>query len=642
MEFQGFTLDKFQEDAIHAIEENCSVVVSAATGTGKTLIADYIIDKYLKENCRVVYTAPIKALSNQKFKDFKNAYGEENVGILTGDIVVNAQAPILVMTTEIFRNMLLTRDPLIDEISYVIFDEIHYMNDPERGTVWEESIIFSPKHIRFLCLSATIPNAAEFASWLEEIKKHEVRVVSYSKRAVPLNHFVYEPRFGIGKVQDLKQFLNIPNYDDVRGKRRKNKGRRSKFSDYSVGTPYDIIKQMKDKLPAIVFSFSRRACEDESLKIIKNEDFADDESRKEIILIYRKHFTPEVNQMRTTAKLREALSKGVGFHHAGLLPQHKEAVEELFGKGLLKVLFATETFSVGINMPAKTVIFNGLRKFDGVNFRLINSKEYFQLAGRAGRRGIDKVGYVVSIIDPRAVDIDEFIRTSSADTDPILSQFKLSYNTVINLLALHSDSEIETILKSNFDYFMKKRKSNKQVRIMATFNNKKRILKKMGYIDENGLTDKGQFARFIYFEELLMTEIFTSELYTKLTDIEIIQLIAGIIYEPRQTDYFSFKGIEKQYSQLLRKIEKNPFVIKKLNRLSLKRMMALTGTWASGGRFKDLLSLTKLAEGDIIRLFRRIIDMIGQVKRASTDPDLRDKLSVCQQRIDRDLVAVDF
>jgi len=176
MRFKRFILDPFQEEAVQAIEHHYSVVVSAATGTGKTLIADYVIDKYLKAHRKIIYTAPIKALSNQKFKDFKQDYGSENIGIMTGDTVINPRAPILIMTTEIYRNMLLVRDPLVSEIEYVVFDEIHYMSDPERGTVWEEAIIFSPPHIRFLCLSATIPNAEEFASWIQAIKNHQVEV----------------------------------------------------------------------------------------------------------------------------------------------------------------------------------------------------------------------------------------------------------------------------------------------------------------------------------------------------------------------------------------------------------------------------------------------------------------------------------
>ncbi len=641
MRFKRFTLDPFQEDAINAIEQHRSVVVSAATGTGKTLIADYVIDKYLKAHRKIIYTAPIKALSNQKFKDFKQDYGSENIGIMTGDIVINPSAPILIMTTEIYRNMLLARDPLVSEIEYVVFDEIHYMSDPERGTVWEEAIIFSPPHIRFLCLSATIPNAKEFASWIQAIKNHQVEVIRYAKRAVPLHHFVFEPRVGLTTAKNLA--ANMPKYGNTFDNRRRGK-RKKRHDYYQVASPKDVVFEMRDKLPAIVFSFSRKGCEFEALKLIKNGDFvSSDDERHCITEIYRKHFNPDVNRMNTTAKLRDVLIKGVGFHHAGLLPQHKAVVEELFSDGLLKVLFATDTFSVGINMPAKTVIFNGLRKFDGRTFRMINSKEYFQLAGRAGRRGIDKVGYVVAIIDGRENDIGKFIQISSADTEPIRSQFQLSFNTVLNLMTHHDKNEIERLLKNNFDYYIRRQKSTRQVRIKASFNNKRRLLQRMEYITHDGeLTDKGLFARFIHSNELLISEMFTTNLYKQLSDTELLQVIAGMVYEQRQNDHFSFHGIGHRYKLLLKKLQENPFVIKKLNKLSLKRMMALVGAWSEGANFEDLLHFTNLSEGDIIRLFRRIIDMINQIKRASCDYELRDRLETCQQKIDRGLVAVEL
>lgn len=643
MEFHGLTLDPFQEDAIAAIDQHQSVVVSAATGTGKTLIADYVIDKFLQGHQRIVYTAPIKALSNQKFKDFKAQYGEENVGILTGDVTINPQGSILIMTTEIYRNMLLARDPLIEEVSYVVFDEIHYMNDPERGSVWEESIIFSPQHVRFLCLSATIPNAEEFAAWIASIKKHPVKTVRYAKRAVPLRHYVYEAEAGLTTAKELKELLSIPTYEQARPRSRG--GRRHERESYEAASPEEVIMKMSDRLPAIVFSFSRKACEDEATKLVKNHDFIKDgDAHRRITEACRRHFSPEINQMRTTAKLKAALARGVGFHHAGLLPQHKDVVEELFAQGLLQVLFATETFSVGINMPAKTVIFNGLRKFDGRSFRTINSKEYFQLAGRAGRRGIDKEGFVVAIIDRREKNFDEFVVASTADTEPIRSQFSLTVNTVINVVSTYDEPTIERLLKSNFDYFLRRKASERQVRVMASFNNKRRLLLKMGYIHPDGsLTPKGHFARFIYFEELLVSEIFTTKLYAQLSDVELLQMVAAIIYEQRSNDHFSFKGVQRAYDRLLDKILRtNPFVEKKLNKLSLKRMMALIGEWASGGKFQDLLPLTSLAEGDIIRLFRRIIDMIGQIEHATSDYELKERLARCVSLIDRDLVAVEF
>jgi len=216
IKFHNFDLDKFQIEAIHAIEQNRSVVVSAATGTGKTLIADYVIDKFLKQGKNVIYTAPIKALSNQKYRDFKNQYGEDKVGILTGDITINPRAELKIMTTEIYRNMLLSRDPDTDNIAYVIFDEIHYLGDIERGTVWEESIIFSKPKTRFLCLSATIPNARQFANWVEFIKKHTVDVVIEKKRAVPLKHLFYDDEKGFAtlkEIEDYKQLDKYPSYN---------------------------------------------------------------------------------------------------------------------------------------------------------------------------------------------------------------------------------------------------------------------------------------------------------------------------------------------------------------------------------------------------------------------------------------------
>ena len=235
MQYKNFTLDPFQVDSIAAIDKNHSVVVSAATGTGKTLIADYIITKYLNLGHRIIYTAPIKALSNQKFKDFTKEFGSKQVGLITGDIVINSEAPILVMTTEIYRNMLMTKDSIINNVTYVVFDEIHYINDIERGTVWEESVIFSPPHIRFLCLSATIPNAEEFAAWISEIKKHEVEVVRYEKRAVPLKHLLFNKKTGLCTVDEFEKLLkkHDPNYSDEkketqfqRPKKRQTKKRR--------------------------------------------------------------------------------------------------------------------------------------------------------------------------------------------------------------------------------------------------------------------------------------------------------------------------------------------------------------------------------------------------------------------------------
>ncbi len=637
MKFKEFTLDKFQVDAVNSVDKGNSVVVSAATGTGKTLIADYIIDKFLKKHKRIIYTAPIKALSGQKYRDFKKDYGEENIGIMTGDVVINPEAPVLIMTTEIYRNMLLSKDEIIEHVRYVVFDEIHFINDLERGTIWEESIIFSPPHIRFLCLSATIPNAKDFAAWIQNIKKHKVDVVKYDKRAVPLKHFIYDTKLGITTVDDVLKDSSFKEYYQV--SRRRKKRIKEKLQ---APSHINLVNQISDKLPCIIFNFSRKDCEKKAVELSKKKDFLNNKHRSEIISLCNKLISAEYRSLESIQKLKKALSKGIAFHHAGLLPKAKELVEILFSKGIIKVLYATETFAVGINMPAKTVCFASLNKFDGLNFRQINSKEYFQMGGRAGRRGIDKIGYVITIIDRFYTDLIKLKQISTKDDIPIQSQFKLSFNTVLNLIKNHKPEEREQILKMNFDYFLKKQKSNKQIRIKATYNNKVKTLKRMGYIHNDSLTEKGLFATRIYSNELLVTELFSGDLYKQLTDAEINILIAAILYEPRRKDYFTLKGINKSYSKIMRLISNKKYVMKNLNKLFVKRMIRVVGDFSNGCEFKDLLDLCSLDEGDLIRMFRRLIDMIRQIRHATQDYELIERLHDAQDKIYRDVIKFEF
>jgi superfamily II RNA helicase len=637
MKFKNFILDKFQEDAVNSIDKGNSVIVTAGTGTGKTLIADYIIDKYLKKNRRIIYTAPIKALSGQKYRDFKKDYGEENIGIMTGDIVINPDAPVLIMTTEIYRNMLLTHDPIIEHVSYVVFDEIHFINDIERGTIWEESIIFSPEFVRFLCLSATVPNAKEFGAWIESIKKHKVDVVEYNKRAVPLNHLVYDVSLGITKIDEvIKDKSTTQRYRENRRQSKKNR------KELPQPDHVALIRQIRDKLPCIFFNFSRKSCEEYALELSKAIDFLDNSQRKRVVELSSKLISPEYRSLNSIQRLKRALSRGVAFHHAGLLPKAKELVELLFSEGIIKVLYATETFAVGINMPAKTVCFASLEKYDGVNFRYINSKEYFQLAGRAGRRGIDEIGYAIAMIERGYTDLQKLKDMSLRDDLPIQSQFKLSFNTVLNLVHYHSPEMREKILKMNFDFFQRKKQTNKQVRVMSSYNHKLKVLNQMGYVKDDKLTEKGVFATHIYSNELLITEIFSSSIYTQLSDKEINVLIAAVIYEPRRKDYFTLKGSERTLNHIMDKISNRKYIMKNLNKLHLKRMIRVIGDFTEGADFKDLLELCSLDEGDLIRLIRRVIDMLRQVAHASDDPEFIDRVHGCINKIYRSVVKFEF
>ncbi|MDA8235761.1 MAG: DEAD/DEAH box helicase [Clostridia bacterium] len=458
-EYRGLVLDQFQVEAMEYIDRELSVLVSAPTGVGKTLIADYTIEKCHQEGRQVVYTAPIKALSNQKYKDFKNQFGDDAVGIITGDIVINSDAPVLVMTTEIFRNMLLTHDPIMESMAYLILDEVHYISDVERGSVWEESIIFMPEHIRLLGLSATIPNVDELANWISSIRQEDVKVVKNFKRAVPLKHYVFEKNMGLGTVKDV---LKVK---DKKTEEWKEDGldqvfRRPKF----VSTTHvDLINYIKGSyLPCLYFVFSRKKCEEFAFELSRNLNFLNNKERGEVDALLEekaKGLAAKAN-VNAVARIHKVLTKGIGYHHAGMLPIVKDVVEELLARRLIKVLYCTETFAVGINMPVRTVCFDSNEKYDGKEFRVMTNQEYFQMAGRAGRRGIDTEGFVFSLADINYFEPDKMVKADEGRLEDLKSQFNLGYNSVVNLINNHqTEEEIFSVLQNNFAFYQVARES---------------------------------------------------------------------------------------------------------------------------------------------------------------------------------------
>ena len=439
--YRGFTLDPFQAQAVDFIDENKSVLVAAPTGVGKTLIADYIIEKIFSEGGRVVYTAPIKALSNQKYREFKALVGTEAMGILTGDVVINPDAPILIMTTEIFRNMLQEDPERVRDVRYVIFDEVHYIDDPERGSVWEESLIFMPSSMRFLGLSATIPNVDELASWIEEVQDSTVEVVTHSERVVPLKHSLYERSMGFTTMRSVQKKHRKLVADSFDGR-----------PEVQTTTHLDLVNAIKDTyLPCLFFTFSRRKCESNALALGEAQDFLGKTQKAEVQAIIESVLEryPNIESGRWP-HLRRLLLKGIAYHHAGMLPVLKDIVEELFTHRLISVLYCTETFAVGLNFPCKTVCFDSSTKWDGVSFRPISNREYFQMAGRAGRRGIDEEGFVFTIVDLNYFDISQFPSMKEDEVEPLKSQFALTYNSILNLVKNYNEQDIHRILGQNF------------------------------------------------------------------------------------------------------------------------------------------------------------------------------------------------
>lgn len=630
MKFKNFVLDKFQEDAIKLIDKNHSVIVSAPTGTGKTLIADYLIFKANAEGKHIIYTAPIKALSNQKFKQFVEDHGKENVGLLTGDIVINPEARILVMTTEVYRNMLFSKDSILDNLSYVIFDEIHYICDVERGTVWEESIIFSPSYVRFLCLSATIPNADEFANWIRSIKvkedkSHEINVILHTERYVPLEHNLYDSLTGIVEINKLNKLVK---------------------TNYKVNLPNHIslVRELKNKkiMPALYFVFSRQACETKAKQLVKDNDFTTNEEKIIISNYLRKELSADIKKFKSIKLLMKTLPKGIGVHHAGLLPKTKEIVEHLFEEGLIKILYCTETFAVGINMPAKCVCFNSIEKYDGINFRYLNSREYFQIAGRAGRRGIDKKGYAIIMFNRKFDNLKKINQIVKKESEPIISQFKLSFNTVLNLIRNYDEETRKIVLKSNFDYYQKSL-FNKKINIEFRYKRVVEKLKKMGYLNEkNQLTHKGIFASRIYSYELVVSEFFATDLWKNYSEVELLAILGAITYEFKRKDKFYLKSQRKRINKITHHIVKNIYLKKKFRRDNLNLIYPLVEYWANYGDFVGLLKYSNFQEGDFIRFFRQIVDLLRQIYKATDDENLKKVLTNCKHRIYREFVEVEF
>ncbi|MBI3723916.1 DEAD/DEAH box helicase [bacterium] len=449
--YKNLALDPFQREALDAISKGESVIVAAPTGAGKTLIAEYAIEKALREGRRVIYTAPIKALSNQKFRDFSASHPGD-VGITTGDVAINPTAPATIMTTEIFRNTIFDAPERLKDVATVIFDEIHYMDDPERGTVWEESLIFAPPEIKVVALSATISNLSEFAEWLREVRGGAVRVVLERERPVPLSVFAATPEHGIVPWEKLRSVRERAR--SFRRRRTDDRPERGEsLARYFERLHHELVHQVSARrdLPLLFFLFSRDACERLAVSCSHTDFFFGNAERRRLAqddlweLLKAYDLDPGDPDV---SRLHRLVSKGIAYHHAGLLPAIKEVVEILFQDGHVRLLCATETFALGVNMPARAVAFEGLRKFNGVTRVPLKTREFQQMAGRAGRRGIDTHGHVYATVDPERDDPHVLETLVKGEVEPIESQFNLSYATLLNLYSRLGDRIFEACARS--------------------------------------------------------------------------------------------------------------------------------------------------------------------------------------------------
>eukprot|EP00906_Rhabdomonas_costata_P008407 RCo011986 len=472
-----FELDTFQKDSISWLETGDSVLVSAHTSAGKTAVAEYAIAMCLRDSKRVIYTSPLKALSNQKYRDLSNDF--DNMGLMTGDVTINPKADCLVMTTEILRSMLYRGNEMLREVGCVIFDEIHYMRDKHRGVVWEETIILLPDAVQYVFLSATIPNAQEFADWIAHIHPGQKCHVVYTDfRPTPLQHFIYpagadgiycvvdqERKF---KEENFKRAMSVLSSGPTSGGgplpeagAADGKKMPAKKQSQSRTNIFKLIKMVMDRslAPCIVFSFSKRECESLALQLSKL-DLNDDEEKKLVVEVFTNAIdalSEEDKKLPQVEHIQPLLKRGIGIHHSGLLPILKEVIEILFQEGLVKVLFSTETFSMGLNMPARTVIFTQARKYDGDTTRWLTSGEYIQMSGRAGRRGLDSFGISILMID-EAMEVDVLKQMTSGQPDPLISAFHLGFNMILNLLRVEEVDPEYLMSRSFYQFQVEKQK----------------------------------------------------------------------------------------------------------------------------------------------------------------------------------------
>jgi len=664
--FKGFLLSAFQLQAVRAIEEGHDVLLSAPTGAGKTLVAEYAIHKSVERGRRCIYTAPIKALSNQKYRDFRDD-PVIDVGLMTGDVTIHPGAQVLIMTTEILRNTMLEDPASLADVEYVIFDEVHYMDDPERGTVWEESLIFAPPTMRFICLSATIDNLGQLGAWIREIRQHDLTVVSSTKRPVPLKHRFYLAEHGLFDEHALPRVRK--QYGGAAAARSGPPRRRLSFEERmrvredarraEAGGYARLLDELVDagQTPILSFCFSRKDCERLALSN-RRRDLLDADERVRMDALLRQTmaaFQLDERQLEV-GELFKLCARGIAYHHAGMLPVHKEIVERLFTSGLLKLLFTTETFAVGINMPARTVTFFSLRKFDGESFDWLRTREYMQMAGRAGRQGIDTEGLVVSRIDAKDLEEAPLEKLVRGKPEPIESRFRLSYSAILHLIEDLGRERLFEAWQKSFNQFQhreggkkaRERNANLQRRFLDGLVG---FLHESGFLADDGgrdvLTPKAKVARTIYGFELQTAEWLWRGILEETDPAGLATLFVGLVYEDRKRfDQDSvpqrlYGGLRRHAGQIIGRLAhaearfEVPVPLKQPDWGLTPAVVA----WMRGRTFTELSEVSEVPGGDICRCFRMAVQVMRQLRSAvDASYDLHDRLREAMETLGRDEV----
>ena len=731
-----FELDEFQKEACEYINKGKSVVVCAPTGAGKTVIAEHAIHKAIENGSRVFYTTPLKALSNQKYGDFSSKYGINNVGLLTGDTSINRDAQIVVMTTEVFRNMLYGTNfgsvtENLKNVKYVVLDEVHYMNDEQRGTVWEESIIYCPTTVQLIALSATVANADQLTDWINTVHSR-TELVNTNFRPVPLRFYYFDS----SQPNEILPLLTPSGQLNKRIRPEKRIFYHGDKKKPQRNIVKDVVRNLheKDMLPAIYFTFSRKKCDDQMEKCSKLV-LVSPKEQQEIKQIVDEYLAE--NPYLAKNKHIEYVLNGVASHHAGLLPGWKVLIENLFKKGLIKVVFATETLAAGINMPARSTVISTISKRTDSGHRTLTASEFLQMSGRAGRRGMDEVGYV-TVVGSQFESPEDVAELVLSDANPLESRFSPSYSMVLNLLQRFSLDEAKELILKSFGYFSSSsrlkpllhqeeenqkmidelsgfvchykftnqdlldynklrdiyvenrrifktiqkqerhknrplnteaqefgrktremldkmhsyacdtcklyKKHTKEIEVLERYKAKqnklikeiehskdifwnkfvshRQVLKDFGYLKEDYPTDKGIMASQLRAEnELFIAEIILSHVLENLTASELASVICAITTEDLRADIYPQTPISQAVRKtlnLIKNIKRNIDKAQTDNNIETPMYInsyysSMIEMWVNGAEWESILDQVEMGEGDIVRIFKRTVDVLRQL-----------------------------
>jgi ATP-dependent RNA helicase HelY len=686
----GFGLDRFQLDAIEAVDKRVNVLVSAPTGAGKTLVANYAIGRELEREQRTFYTTPLKALSNQKYHELCELYGTQRVGLLTGDTSINRTAPVVVMTTEVLRNMLLTESDQLTSLGLVVLDEVHYLQDPFRGGVWEEVLILTPAPVRFVALSATIGNADFLGAWLSEVRGPTTVVTERTRPIVLHNHLAVVKRGQpLAEIHDLLDGQRLSNearrIDNLMKSSRKFRpgpkwqGAKSTAPPPPFRAPRrsELMQALEreDLLPVIVFIFSRAACDDAVHQLRRDGLlFTKPEERREIESIAESRltdFSSEDLQALEYADFIDALRRGIAMHHAGMVPAFREIVEACFERNLLAVVFATETLALGVNMPARSVALERFTKYSDAGRQFLTSAEYAQMTGRAGRRGLDDEGHAI-VCFASDLALHDVGRVALAPPADLHSSFRPTYNFTANLINhFDYDTALDVVQRSFAQFENDRRPAGRKRPLTDQMIARHRVLEELGYAKGWALSPDGQLLRSIYHEcDLLIAESISAGVFEDLEPAELAGLLSCFVYESKRStravnaaQHVSTKKKRVHHDRLgqvrrvsiterLREISTIAVTVREVEeRYKVPHFKEPDGhfstiiaAWARGVTLGTVLDLAdaeigQTSPGDFVRNAKQVADLCEQLGRMRHLTDVADVALEARDAVLRSVVA---